>query len=276
MKPWYEEMFENSAQEYDRDLKEWYEKLSENARDKPDKEPHIGGTEAEVDFIEREIAFDKSAAILDVGCGTGRHSIELAKRGYIVTGIDLSAAQLDRARKKAAAADVTVHFVQADALNLGYRSQFDAVIVIGAAFGLLETDEKNFEILENVSGALRPRGVLILVTTNGLFPLFHSVKDFINEFYGHDVIKSSTFDLMTFRDRAEYEHVDDDGNVRLLTCDERYYVPSEITWLLKTAGFTEIEIYAAELGGRWSREAKLTPDDLDMLVVARKPRDINC
>ncbi len=48
------------------------------------------GTRGEVDFIEKEINFDKTKRILDIGCGTGRHAIELAKRGYNVTGIDLS------------------------------------------------------------------------------------------------------------------------------------------------------------------------------------------
>jgi tRNA G46 methylase TrmB len=79
MKQWYEEMFENSADAYDKDLKEWYEKLSENSGAEHDKEPHIKRTEGEVDFIESELAFDTRATILDIGCGTGRHAIELAK-----------------------------------------------------------------------------------------------------------------------------------------------------------------------------------------------------
>jgi 2-polyprenyl-3-methyl-5-hydroxy-6-metoxy-1,4-benzoquinol methylase len=269
MKQWYVQMFENSAKKYDQDLKRWYEKHSEHAGEEPNKEPHIKGTEGEVDFIERELAFDTSTTILDIGCGNGRHAIELAKRGYAVTAVDLSESQLHQARLNAAAAKVTVQFLKADARYLEYGTQFDAIIMVDSAFGAMETDEMNFEILKHVSRALRQRGVFILVAMNGLYPLFHSVKDYINAYCEDDVIKGSTFDLMTFRDTYEYEHIDDDGNKHILNCSERYYVPPEITWLLKTAEFAQINISAAELG-KWSHRKKLTTEDLEMLVVARK------
>jgi ubiquinone/menaquinone biosynthesis C-methylase UbiE len=269
MKQWYEEMFENSAKKYDKDLKRWYEKHSEHAGEEPDKEPHVKGTVGEVDFIECELAFDKNTTILDIGCGNGRHAIELAKRGYAVTAVDLSESQLDQARLNAAAMKVNVQFVKADARYLEYSNQFDAVIMVDSAFGAMETDEMNFEILKHVSRALRQRGVFILVAMNGLYPLFHSVTDYINAHCEHDIIKTSTFDLMTFRDTYEYEYIDDNGNKHILKCSERYYVPPEINWLLKTAGFAQIDIYAAELG-KWRRGQKLTTEDLEILAVAKK------
>ena len=82
-------------------MKQWYEKLFENYGQKYDNESFTQGTIGECDFIETEISFDKKTDILDIGCGTGRHSIELAKRGYNVTGIDLSDAMLIRAKEKA-------------------------------------------------------------------------------------------------------------------------------------------------------------------------------
>ncbi len=269
MKQCYEEMYENSAEWYDRDLQQWYEKFLVNSKGHIDEEAHISGTAGEVDFIERELELDTSAAILDIGCGTGRHAIELAKRGHSVTAIDLSESQLERARMKAAAANVHVQFVKADARALDCTDEFDAVVLLDAAFGEMETDEMDFEILKNASRACKRRGVFILVTTNGLYPLYHSVKDFINAHYKREVVTTSTFDLLTFRERSEYEHVDDDDNKRLLKCNERYYVPPEMTWLLKTVGFSEIGIYGAELGN-WSRDKQLSTDDFDMLVVARK------
>jgi len=80
---------------------QWYESLFENYGQKYDSEHFTRGTAGECDFIEKEINFDKSLKILDVGCGTGRHAIELTKRGYQVTGIDLSESQLKRAKEKA-------------------------------------------------------------------------------------------------------------------------------------------------------------------------------
>lgn len=84
-------------------MAQWYEKLFENYAKTYDKEGVVQGTIGECDFIEKELNFDKSLKIIDVGCGTGRHTIELTKRGYSVTGIDLSESQLKRAREKAKA-----------------------------------------------------------------------------------------------------------------------------------------------------------------------------
>ena len=82
-------------------MKQWYESLFENYAHKYDKECFVHGTVGECDFIEAEIGRDKSLNIIDIGCGTGRHSIELARRGYSLIGVDLSESQLIRAREKA-------------------------------------------------------------------------------------------------------------------------------------------------------------------------------
>ncbi len=74
---------------------------------------------------------------------------------------------------------------------------------------------------------------------------------------------------MTFRDSNVTTILDDSGAKRELHCNERYYVPSEITWLLKSLGFTTIDIFAAKLGA-FSRNDILTTEDYEMLVVADK------
>jgi hypothetical protein len=62
---------------------------------------------------------------------------------------------------------------------------------------------------------------------------------------------------------------DDLGNKKELKCNERYYVPSEITWLLKTLGYKTVDIFGAKLGA-FSRDDKLTTEDFEMLVIAEK------
>ena len=253
-------------------MKQWYEELFTNYAKKYDRENFVQGTIGECDFIERELNYDKNTRILDVGCGTGRHSIELAKREYKVTGIDLSESQLERAKQKASANDLSINFVRQDARKLTFDSEFDLVIMLcEGGFPLMETDEMNYQILHNVSNALKPKGKLIFTTLNGLFPLFHSVKEFLASATkeGNAEYSNHSFDLMTFREHSIIQIEDDLGNKKEIECNERYYVPSEITWLLKTLNFENINIFGAKLGA-FSRNDRLTTEDYEMLVVAEK------
>ena len=143
--------------------KQWYETLFENYAQKYDNEIFTQGTIGECDFIENEINFNKSLKILDVGCGTGRHAIELTKRGYTITGIDLSESQLALAREKAKNENLNIDFQKHDARELPFTKEFDmAIMLCEGGFPLMETDEMNFEILRNVSNSLRENANLFL------------------------------------------------------------------------------------------------------------------
>ena len=254
----------------EKNMKQWYEELFENYAETYDNEVFTQGTVGEVDFIEKEIGFDKSKRILDIACGTGRHAIELAKRGYHVTGIDLSQSQLDKAIEKAKKENLSIDFSRADARYLGFKNEFDLVIIIcEGAFPLMETDEMNFQILENVGDALKPGGKFILTTLNALFPLYHSTEKFLNE-HG---LKSHEhyFDPLTLRETSTGEFTDDFGNKKVLKCLERYYMPSEITWYLKSLDFENIGIFGCKIGA-FSRKDVLTREDFEMLVVAEKKK----
>ena len=253
-------------------MDQWYEILFRNYALKYDAESFVGGTSGECDFLESEILYNRQVRILDIGCGTGRHSLELARRGYEVTGVDLSEAMLQRAGDKALELGLTIDFRRLDARSMTFSNEFDlAIMLCEGAFPLMENDEMNFQILKNVSAALKNRGKMILTTLNGLFPLFHSVRDFLAqpEGAGNAECIENSFDLMTFRDHSILVAEDDSGNKMELRCNERYYVPSEMTWLLKSAGFETVDIFGASLGA-FSRKDKLTPDDFEMLVVAEK------
>ena len=254
-------------------MTQWYEELFKDYGEKYDQENFTRGTFGECDFIEREIGQDKALKILDIGCGTGRHALELARRGYAVVGVDLSESLLKRAREKAATQGLSVDFRRHDARNLPFAGEFDlAIMLCEGAFPLMETDLMNFRILQGAAAALKPGGRLIFTTLNGLFPLFHSVRDFLaaEAKEGNAATRENSFDLMTFRDFNVTTVVDDLGNKKELRCSERYYVPSEISWLLGSLGFANIGIFGARLGA-FSRSDKLTSDDFEMLVVAVKP-----
>jgi 2-polyprenyl-3-methyl-5-hydroxy-6-metoxy-1,4-benzoquinol methylase len=253
-------------------MKQWYEELFENYGKKYEDETFTRGTIGECDFLEKELNENRGLTILDLGCGTGRHSIEMSRRGYQMTGVDLSESMLAKARENAAKAGLEIKFMQGDARNLTFENEFDVVIMLcEGAFPLMETDEMNYEILENAAKALKAGGKFIFTTLNGLFPLFHSVEDFINgEAEAGTMAQISTnFNLMTFRDDNLVEITDDNGKEINLRCNERYYVPSEITWLLKSLKFNKIEIFGAKLGA-FSRNDILKTEDYEMLVIAEK------
>lgn len=254
-------------------MKQWYEALFENYANKYEEEVFTKGTIGECDFIEKEIKGNKKLKILDIGCGTGRHSIELTKRGYNVMGVDLSASMLKKAKENAEKKGLKINFEKHDARNLPFKSEFDLVIMLcEGGFSLMETDEMNFLILQSASNALKEKNSKFIFTTlNGLFPIFHSVKDYINSKNedGFSACAESSFDLMSFREHNVTTFIDDDGKEIKLQCNERYYIPSEITWLLKSLGFTKIDIYGSKLGA-YSRDNRLTTEDFEMLVIAEK------
>jgi 2-polyprenyl-3-methyl-5-hydroxy-6-metoxy-1,4-benzoquinol methylase len=252
--------------------KQLYETLFENYAKAYDRESYTQGTYGECDFIEQELNHNKLLRILDVGCGTGRHSIELTKRGYFVTGIDLSESQLASAREKALKENLKIDFQKHDARDLPFNKEFDfAIMLCEGGFPLMETNEMNFEILKSVTSSLKDNAKFIFTTLNGLFPLFHSIEKFCAAVSKDDnaTYHNNSFNLITFRDHNITEFVDDDGNKKTLESNERYYVPSETTWLLKSLGYKKIEIFGAKLGA-FSRNDKLTTKDFEMLVIAEK------
>jgi len=172
--------------------------------------------------------------------------------------------------EKAKAQSLQIEFQKHDARKLPFKDDFDiAIMLCEGGFSLMETDEMNYEILRNVANSLKDSSKLIFTTLNGLFPLYHSVEEFhaSTTDEGNATYRSNTFDLMTFRDHNITTVEDDSGNKKELKCNERYYVPSEITWLLKSLGFNKIDIYGAKLGA-FSRNDELTTEDFEMLVIA--------
>jgi D-alanine-D-alanine ligase len=133
-------------------------------------------TSNEVDLFRRLGGLNKSWRILDLCCGQGRHSLQLAQDGFNhVTGYDYSTFLLDTARKRLAelaaqhgASFPAVEFVQGDARELPFGSQsFDAVLCLGNSFGYFTSDNDDKRVLREVARVLKPGGVFLLDVTDG-------------------------------------------------------------------------------------------------------------
>jgi SAM-dependent methyltransferase len=135
-------------------------------------EAFTANTLAEVDFVIAELQLPAGGWLLDIGCGTGRHAVELAKRGYQVTGVDISEGMLAEARQAAQAAGVALDLIHADATRFTAARQYDgAVCLCEGAFSLLGMDDDPIEhdlaILRNVYCA-QARRALLLTAINGM------------------------------------------------------------------------------------------------------------
>lgn len=120
-------------------------------------------TENEVDAIRELLGDRPGARILDVACGWGRHTIELARCGYDVTGVDLSTFLLGEAGSRASAAGVEARFVRADMLDLPFANEFDAAICLFSSLGYSD-DTADARALVGIRRALCEEGVFILQT----------------------------------------------------------------------------------------------------------------
>jgi SAM-dependent methyltransferase len=119
---------------------------------------------AECDILDqffREFGPTEIRSLLDAGCGTGKHAVLLARRGYSVTGVDQSEAMLDVARERARAAGVDVTFVQGDLSTIDFPKQFDAAIMMFAVIGYFSEKADLLRMLRNLRKHLVGGAVLI-------------------------------------------------------------------------------------------------------------------
>src|SRR5215218_8945391 len=108
--------------------------------------------------------------ILDLGCGTGRHSLELVRHGFSVVAVSFRPELVEIARKDAAEQGLEAEFVQADLRELEYEDEFDVVLNLNdGAVGYFETEEENHKTFEVISRALKPGGLNLIQVPNVLY-----------------------------------------------------------------------------------------------------------
>jgi len=221
-------------------------------------------TAAEIEFLLEELTLPPGSYILDMGCGTGRHSVELAKRGYNITGVDISSGMLAEAEKAAREAGVGVEWIHVDATRFTSSRLFDAALCLcEGAFGLLGTDDDPLEhdlaILRNIRAALKPGARLIMTTLNGCA--------LIRQYTQQDV-KDGLFDPTIMIETMPMEYDTPEGKKEILL-KERRYVPTELIMLLRLTGFTVEHIWGGT-AGNWGRRP-VDLDEMEFMAIAQKP-----
>jgi SAM-dependent methyltransferase len=226
-----------------------------------DENEYTKNTVREVDFLLEELELQPGASILDVGCGTGRHSVELAKRGYAVTGLDLSAEMLAKAEEAATASGVQVEWVHADATRFSFPNKFDGAIgLCEGAFGLLGAGDDPIAqpsaILSNICRSLKPQAKALFTVLNG--------AAMIRKCKNEDVAEGRFNPLTMVK---SYEYPPREG-LPAIPVRERAFVPTELSLLFRLAGMSIVNIWGGT-AGNWGRRS-IDLDEIEIMVVARK------
>lgn len=240
------------------------------------KNPFTANTRFEVDFLIEVLDLLPGSHILDVGCGTGRHAVELVQRGYRVTGIDLSQGMLEEALKAAAQAGVDalltddpasstapLTLVLADATTFESDLLYDAAICLcEGGMGLAGPNEDpiahDLAILRTISRALRPNGIFVMTALNGYATLRQMTDEMVN---------AGRFDPATMLSVYEDEWDLPEGK-RTMTIRERLLIPPEMVAMLRHVGFG-VEAVWGGTAGEWGRRP-LKLDEVEAMYVSRK------
>ncbi|MFW5698065.1 MAG: class I SAM-dependent methyltransferase, partial [Fimbriimonadaceae bacterium] len=204
-------------------------------------------TAREVEFLAQQFP-SAPARVLDLGCGTGRHSVGLAKLGYQVTGVDLSQGMLEQARLAAVKAKVDVEWIQADATEFRPEEPFDAAYcVCEGSFGLFSQGDgmsHDRKVLATLATVIKPGGLLLLTALNGWRLIRETTPQKIQE---------GQVDLFRMTELDPYEI---EGEP--IKLPQHYWTPRELAREIKEAGF-RITHHGGGTAGNWG----IRPIELD-------------
>lgn len=119
-------------------------------------------TLAEINFLEQALSLQQGMTILDMPCGHGRHSIELAKRGYAVTGVDLNNFFLKKAQETAKIEGVDIRLLQGDMRKVTFENEFDVVLNLFTAIGYFDNDDDDQNVFALISRSLKTGGQFVV------------------------------------------------------------------------------------------------------------------
>jgi SAM-dependent methyltransferase len=225
--------------------------------------PTAEQTRSEVDFIEKALQLGPGSRVLDVPCGGGRHSLELAARGLRVTGVDLSEDFLNVARAGSAERSLPVAWERREMADLPWREEFDGAFCFGNSFGYLAADG-NDRFLAAVARALKPGARFVLdtsMTAEGLFPTFQERRWL--QFGDILFLSQAQYDPSRGRLETEYTFVRG-GQADTRPASVRIFTCRELLGMFEAAGLTGCEGYGSLERGPFRLGSQR------LLLVARK------
>jgi SAM-dependent methyltransferase len=223
----------------------WWEDFFNDDYLRTVRTPSAAQVARQCDFLEYSLGLQKGATILDVGCGLGLQAVELASRGYLVVGFDLSLPMLSRAADEAQDREIKMNFLHGDMREMTFDGSFDAVICLGTTFGYFD-DDTNRQVLERMKRALKPQGLLLLDTVNRDFVVQGQPNLVWFEGDGCVCMEETQFNYISSRLHVKRTVILDDGRQRENEYGIRLYPLHEIGQLMHQMGFRVVEVSGME------------------------------
>lgn len=228
-KNWYEEWFSNK----------YYLELYSHRNEKEARDL--------INLVQRSVQIDSGSKVLDVCCGSGRHSLEMARRGYDVTGIDLSRYLISETKKSLKKSDergLKARFLIRDMKNFSFAQKFDAAINVFSSFGYFDKDKDNLKVFRNISDSIKKDGCFVF--------------DFLNDGYVRKALVPYDEEIRDGVKIIQKRHITDGFVCKDIVIGKsvyseriRLYKPAEIKRMLKETGFKTINVFGDYLGNRF-------------------------
>ncbi len=215
-----------------------------------------------VKLLLKNVPLKKGAKVLDLACGNGRHSILFARRGYNVTGVDLSEYLISRAKDKMkneyAKFRQNLKFEIGDMRHITHRNEFDLVINIFTSFGYFEKDSDNKNVIKVISRALKPGGWFLIDFLNKNYLANHLVPFDIKKEQKKTIVLLRTINsryveknILIFKNNR---NLDSYPVLNSFKEKIRLYSLENFNAMLKSAGLVPVKVFGSYYGSKYNRE----------------------
>jgi len=214
-------------------------------------------------LVKRLLKARKGQRVLDIPCGQGRLTIPLARMGLLMTGVDLTAPFVRRARRQARKARLDIRFVQGDMRDIAFDGEFDAAFNWFTSIGYF-SEEDNLVFCKKVFRALKPGGRFLVETMNVSWLMSHFRQRHEQTVSGVRILHHNRWDARKRRIHSTWTF-HRRGVTERRSVSIRLYTGPEMRAMLRAAGFCGIVLYGYSPLGRFTRHSKR------LIAVARKP-----
>ncbi len=230
---------------------EWHKSFFRNSFYNPVNAASLAKAPSEAAFVLKQLKLKRDAALLDLCCGPGRHSVVFAKKGLNVTGYDFSTEYLAEAAASAKKAKVPLRLVRGDMRRLKFSGQFDAAVNLFTSFGYFQRFLDDIKTLKGVARALKPGGLFLIDLIHGDY-----ARKNLHQRYWYDMGEFYHLEDVTLTDDGTYNTWTriwkKGGKTQKRTFFSRFYGKERLSCALNKAGLKPLRFWGDFKGSRLS------------------------